>query len=145
MYKTVIALYLIVFSAYVLFTRQPDYFNGEQIQASIKKMADSTSGKAVNKAIFSVKKKEYAVNADYLFRSYQPNEAVMVIYEPAHPEKGAIYSWWGYWITWKELTASLVLFIVLFQVAVNITKNPAPEALIEELEAKPLRRRKYTG
>lgn len=144
MYKTVVILYLFVYSTYILFTREPDFFNGETIPASIRFMQDSAAAGIVPKAVFTLNRKEYAVNADYLFRSYTGNEKVTVIYELSNPAKAAVYSWWGYWIRWKELISSIVLVILLFQVAVGITKNPTPEALIEELESKPPRKRRYS-
>lgn len=144
MYKTVIILYFFVYSTYILFTREPDFFNGETIPASIRFMRDSASAAIVPRAVFILNRKEYAVDADYLFRSYEGNEKVTVIYELSNPAKGAVYSWWGYWIRWKELLSSIVLIFVLFQVAVGITKNPTPEALIEELESKPPRKRRYS-
>ena len=139
-----VILYLVIFGTYVLFTREPDYFNGITANATIRFIKDSASNTVAPKAIFTVNKKQYVVNADYLFRSYSGGEQTEVIYELANPAKGAIYSCWGYWLRWQEIIFSIVLIIGLFQVAVGITKNPTPEALIDELEAKPPRKRRYS-
>jgi len=59
------------------------------------------------------------------------------------PAKGAVYHWWGYWITWQELIGGVVLIILLFQLAKAITQNPTPEALLEQMEYKEERKKKY--
>jgi len=59
------------------------------------------------------------------------------------PEKGAVYTFWGYWITWGELIMSVVLCFVLFQIAVSVTNNPSPESLIEQMEFKEEKKKKY--
>lgn len=146
MYKTIIILYIVVFFTYVLFSRQPDYFDGEQMAATIHFVKEQND-KLVPKAAFQVDKKDYAVNAGYLFRSFTKGEKVDIIYEKEHPEKAAVYSFWGYWLTWQELIGSIVLLIVLFQAAVKITSHPSPEALIDELEDddKPRKKRRYNS
>jgi hypothetical protein len=94
-------------------------------------------------AVYSVDEKTYSVNAAYLFKHYNEGENVRVIYETSQPEKGAVYSVWGYWFRWGELIFSILLLIVTYRAAVAITSNPAPESLIEQLEDKPSRKRKY--
>jgi hypothetical protein len=142
MVKLLIILYVICFGIYILFTRQPDYFNGEKTTSAIHLTKEST-GKILPFAFYSVNDSTYSVNAAYLFRSYKENDHPTVIYEASEPSKGAVYSIWGYWIRWGEVLFSIAFLIVLFRVAVAITSNPTPEALIEELESKPFRRRKY--
>ncbi|MEX6687588.1 hypothetical protein QTN47_08805 [Danxiaibacter flavus] len=146
MYKTIIILYIVVFFTYVLFSRQPDYFDGEQMPATIHFVKDQND-KSVAKATFNVDKKDYVVNAAYLFRSFTEGEKVNIIYEKEHPEKAAVYSLWGYWLTWQELVGSIVLLIVLFQAAVKITSHPSPESLIDELEDddRPRKKRRYNS
>jgi hypothetical protein len=144
-YKTVLILYIVVFSTYILFSRQPDYFDGEYMPATIHFVKEENE-KTTPRAFFQLDKKEYNVNASYVFRSLEEGEKHEVIYEKEHPEKAAIYSFWGYWITWQELIGSAVLLILLFQVALKITSNPSPEALIEEIENEgPRRKKKYTS
>lgn len=143
MYKFISILYLVIFSLYVWFSRQPDYFDGEFAPATIIVVKDSASQKQVAKASFTVGKMAYLVNADYLFRSYKSGERVEVIYELSNPKKAAVYAFWGYWLTMGELIASIVMWFVLFQVAVGITKNPTPEALLEQLDYVPEKKTKY--
>lgn len=143
MYKFISILYLVIFSLYVWFSRQPDYFDGEFAPATIVFVKDSASQKQVTKANFTVGKMVYQVDANYLFRSYQVGERVEVIYELSNPKKAAVYAFWGYWLTLGELIASIVMWFVLFQVAVGITKNPTPEALLEQIDYMPEKKTKY--
>jgi len=143
MYKFISILYLVIFSLYVWFSRQPDYFDGEFAPATIVMVEDSATQKEVAKASFTVGKMAYQVNADYLFRSYKSGDRVEVIYELSNPKKAAVYAFWGYWLTMGELVASIIMWLVLFQVAVGITNNPTPEALLEQLEYVPEKKTKY--
>ena len=111
--------------------------------ATIHFITDSATNKLQPFATYRLNKKNYAVSANYLFRSYKEGEPVTVIYETSQPEKGAVYNWWGYWITWGETLFSIVLAVLFYQVAIAITKNPSPESLVEQLEYKPQKKRKY--
>lgn len=144
MYKTISILYLVVFVTYIFFTRQPDYLDGEITSASIHLVKDSTGKHSTPKAFFSIGKNYYTVDAKYYLRDLSEGKQVEVIYETAHPEKAVVYSWWGYWITIEELIGSVILFIVLFQVAVAVTKNPSAESLQEQLNYNPEKKRKYS-
>lgn len=144
MLRLLITLYIVVFGLYVWFSRQPDYFDGEMTPATIHFIADSTNGKSVPMAVFMVNKDEFRVNAQYIFRHLHEGQRVQVIYETAHPENGAVYRWWGYWFTWGECLGSIILLLGLFQLAVEVTKRPTPEALLEEQEMdRPQFKRKY--
>ena len=94
-------------------------------------------------AFFSIGKSYYAVDARYVLRKLYEGQKVEEIYEASQPQKAAVYSWWGYWMTVGELLGSLVLFIVLFQVAVAVTKNPTAESLLEQLDYNPEKKRRY--
>lgn len=94
-------------------------------------------------AIYSIGSKQYAVKANYLFHEYHPGEKLSVIVSHEHPERAAVYRFWGYWITWEELLASVVIAVLLFQVAVSITRNPTPEAVLEQMEYQPEKKTKY--
>ena len=144
MYKTVIILYVVVFVTYILFSRQPDYFDGEITTATIHWQIDSISKQQIPKAVFTNGKDNYAIDARYILRDLPENKNVEIIYETANPSKAVVYSIWGYWITAGEMVASVVLLIVLFQIAIAVTKNPTPESLIEQLEYKPEKKKKYT-
>ncbi|MFL9485598.1 hypothetical protein ACI6Q2_22645 [Chitinophagaceae bacterium LWZ2-11] len=143
LYKLVLTLYCVCFFCYIVFTRQPDYFDSEFSPATIHYVNDSATGKPVAKAFFSVGKDKYIVDATYPLTSLKEGEKVSAIYELSQPEKGAVYRFWGYWMTWGELLASIVMIFILFQIAVGITNNPTPEALDEDVNYKPEKKRKY--
>ncbi len=143
MFKSIATLYLTIFAIYVLFSRQPDYFDGETAPATIHFVKDSATQKLKPEAFFTVGTSAYHVDAAYFLRSVKEGEKHEVIYELANPKKAALYKLWGYWITAGELAFSIIGFIVLFQVAVGINKNPTPEALMEQLSYKPERKRRY--
>ncbi len=143
MYKAVLILYLACFGLYILFSRQPDFFDGQQDLATIHLVKDSSANKVQAFAFYRTGKKDYSINAGYLFRTFTEGEKVPIIYETSQPEKGAIYSWWGYWVTWGETLFSIVLIVLFYQIAVAITSNPSPEAVIEQLSYKPRKKRKY--
>jgi hypothetical protein len=140
--KVVIILYLVVFSLYVLFSRQPDFFDGEHTTATIH--FTKANNENIAKANFSVNKINYDVDVNYPFRNFTEAEKVDLLYDNQNPQNASLYSIWGYWLRWQELIFSLVLLIGLFQVAVQITNNPTPEALIQELEGrKRVKKKKY--
>lgn len=143
MYKLVAILYIVCFGCYLLFTRQPDYFDGEKAPAVIHWVHDSASGRSIPKAVYTAGLKNYAVDARYVLREWKENDKTQVIYETNSPGRGAVYLWWGYWITWGEVLGSVLLIIALFQIAVSVTKNPTAEALIEQLDYKEEKKTKY--
>lgn len=143
MYKGLFLLYLICFGCFILFTRQPDYFDGEKTPATIKWLPDSAAGKNIPKAVYSESGKQYSIDARYFLRNWKNGDKTEVILEAEHPDKAAVYAFWGYWITWGELIATVLIYIALFQVAVSLTKNPTPEAMLEQLEHKVEKKRKY--
>jgi len=143
MYKIAIILYLVVFSLYILFSRQPDFFDGELTKATIHFIKDSSANKVEPYAFYRTGKKDYSVKASYFFRKFTEGQKVDLIFEASQPKQGAVYSWWGYWITIGEVLFSLGLLIGMFFIATSITKNPTPEALMEQLNYKPVKKRKY--
>ncbi len=142
MYKAVFILYIVCFGFYVLFSRQPDYFDGEFAIATVHFVKNS-SNKTVPEIFFNVDNKKNSADAGYIFRSLKEGEKVDIIYDTSKPSNAAVYSVWGYWLTWGELLASVVLLLALFQIAVAVNKNPSPESLIEQLEYKPKKKKKY--
>lgn len=143
MFRLVAILYFVCFGLYVLFSRQPDYFDGELSKATIHFIKDST-GINIPVASFTIGKDAFQVPAHYVFRHWTENEPTIVIFDTGYPQKAVIYSWWGYWITWGEALGSVVLLLVLFLAAVEVTKGPTPEALIEERKmSEPQFKRKY--
>ena len=143
MYKFISILYFVIFGLYVWFSRQPDYFDGEFAPATIHFVIDNSSQKQVAKAAFTVGTAAYEVNADYLLKNFKQGERVEVIYELSNPKKAAVYAFWGYWLTIGELMASIIIWFVLFQIAIGITSNPTPGALLEQLEYLPEKKTKY--
>jgi hypothetical protein len=142
LYKSIAVLFLVVLATYILFSRQPDYFDGEIAGATIHWMKDSTQNN-IPQAVFNIGKKQYAVDARYVLRNLPEGKQVQVIYETPNPEKAAVYNFWGYWITWSELIGSIALLIVTMEAAKAITKNPTAEALMEQMEYKPEKKRRY--
>jgi len=143
LYKSITILYLVCFGCYLFFTRQPDYLDGEKSPAVIQWLPDSASGIKIPKAVFREARKEYAVDARYFLREWSQGEKTEVIYETEHPEKGTVYAFWGYWISWGEVLATVLMYLALFQIAVSLTRNPTPEALVEQLEFKPEKKKRY--
>lgn len=143
MYKGIVILYLVCFSLYIIYSREPDFVDGEVSLATIHWLQDSASQQKIPKAVFVLNKKTYDVDARYVLRNLPEGKSVQVIYNPAKPIQAAVYSCWGYIITWGEILGSAILLIVLFQVAVAVTKNPTANALIEQLEHKIEKKRRY--
>ena len=138
-----IILYVVCFGCYVLYTRHPDFFDGERAPGMIHWMHDSTEKRTIPKAIFRYNLTTYAVDARYLGREWKEGDKVEVIYEKEDASKGAVYALWGYWIRWQELIGSVISLVLLFQVAVSITRNPTPEAVMDQIEVKEEKKRRY--
>ena len=138
-------LFFVVYLLYVLFSRQPDFFDGEMYRATIHHTHGSLHQKGSTIAVYSIDHRNDTISADYPFTSFAEGEKVKIIYEAAAPENASLYSVWGYWLRWKELLSFIVMFVFFYLIAVNITSNPTPESLLEELEgSKPQpRRRRY--
>lgn len=143
MFKTILPFYIICFALYIFFTRQPDYLDGEFATGIIHYIKDSVQ-KPVAKVLFVIDKTTYTANAAYPLRNLKESETVPVIYDTSNPLNAAVYKWWGYWLRWNELIASILIPVVLYYAANAITSNPTPETLIEELEDKEhVKRKKY--
>ena len=141
MYKSAAILYVVCFFCYVLFSRIPDYFDG-----------DFTAG-TVAKAVFSVKDRHPVLVIDYkvenvkftytttawFLTSYKKGQVITMIYNPSHPGVASIYALIGYWIKWGELFFTALVFIILFIVAVIITGKNRTLSPAQ----KPNRKRKY--
>ncbi|MFY8090493.1 MAG: DUF3592 domain-containing protein [Chitinophagaceae bacterium] len=138
MLKNIFSLYIICFGCYVLFTREPDFFESEKITVSI---IDSNSH---YKANYIIENKTYTVNANYLFKQFKNGEKITVLYNPQKPQLANIYSVWGYWLRWEELLVSTFLIIGLYYLATSITQNPNPESLLQQKEEEDKPQRKYT-
>ncbi len=134
--KIVLPLYLVCLFCYILFTRQPDYFDSEFAQATMVNWPDTSNGKPVLMAEYSDGYKLHHIKVDYLFRDHQLGEKLTIVYEPKNPELAQEYAIMGYWMGWGELIWSLLLLGLSWGVAVSVTQNPTPEALLEQLNYK---------
>lgn len=143
MYKGILTLYLVCFGCYLLFTRQPDFFDGVKVPAIVKEMTDVSSRQPVLKAVFNTGTREVAIDPYYIFRSIAEGQQLTVIYETGNPALGKVYAIWGYWVQWDEWLMSAVLCFLLFQVAVSVTSNPSPESLKERMEYQEEKKKKY--
>ncbi len=128
---------------YILFTRQPDFFDGEKAPATIQNVYDSVSMKIIPAAVYQAGGTWYHTDARYLFRQTNVGQKVTVIYETATPETAAVYTFWGYWIGWGELLFTVVGYVVLLQIAYAVTTNPNANSLQDQLSYAPEKKRKY--
>jgi len=126
-----------------LFTRQPDFFDGEKAPATIQNIYDSLGKQTIPAAMYQANGKWYHADARYFLRKNTVGEKVTVIYETATPETAAVYTFWGYWIGWGELLFTVVGYIVLLQIAYAVTTNPNAQSLQDQLSYKPENKRKY--
>jgi hypothetical protein len=83
---------------------------------------------------FTVDTTGYKANAAYVFRSLKENEKITVIYDTSKPANAAVYKWWGYWLQWDELLASILIPFVFYFGASLITRHSPPKAFLEEME-----------
>jgi hypothetical protein len=141
--KSVIILYAVCFVAYILFSRQPDYFDGTIIKAVVSRNAVNERNLPGAFVSFKIADSIYTVKADYFFKKYKTGQKVQVIYDTTNPANAAIYSVWVYWVRWQEIFFSILLIIVAYYGAVAITKNPTAESLAEQMQEKKIKRSKY--
>jgi hypothetical protein len=139
--KAIIPFYIICLVSYIFFTRQPDYQDGEFTTGVIHYVTNSNN-KVLPKAIFSIADTKDTIDAYYPLRQLKEGDRVKIIYDTTNPSKAAVYSWWGYWIKWDELLASILIPFILLYAAKAITASPAPEAVLEELEMRNKPKRK---
>lgn len=134
MYKLVIILYFVITLLYILFTRQPDYFDSETTIGSIEFKSDSSKNKQILFVSFYLGKSFYEVNAAYPLRRFKQDEKVTVIYDMTKPQRAAVYGWWGYWLQWDEIVGSILIAIILWGVAILLTNHPTEESRLEQLK-----------
>lgn len=127
MRSILLILYIVCFGCYLLFSRQPDYLDGEHAPANIELR------NAQPYAVYVHNSKTYAVEASYPLRSLKQGEKTTVIFETGTPDKAVLYRAWGYWFKWDELLGSLVLLGTMYLIAVSVTNQPTQESLMEQL------------
>ncbi len=106
-------------------------------------MPDTIKGKSIPKAVFRESGKTFAIDARYFLRNWEEGDKTEVIFETEHPEKGQVYTFFGYWLSWGELLATFLMYFALFQIAISITQNPTPEALKEQLLVNNEKKKRY--
>ncbi|MDE3252628.1 MAG: hypothetical protein KGO92_07455 [Bacteroidota bacterium] len=144
MYKSITILFIVCYCCYLLFSRQPDYFDGEKAPAVIHFIQDSASKNLIPMAQFSDGHHAFSVDARYVLRNWKEGERTEVIYETDKPNHAVVYLFWGYWIRWGEVLITLLVYAALFQIAISVTQNPTAESLLEQLEGPSQeKKRKY--
>lgn len=120
----------------------PDYFEGEYIEGVVTKANFSS---ALNQPELVVEYKAgsetlyYKTNTWFL-TTYKKGQKITIIYDPSNPSQASIFTFIGYWVQWRELLFSALLFIVFLMAAIFITGKNSTEPLAPE---DLIRRRKY--
>jgi hypothetical protein len=140
MYKAIVILYVVIFCSYVLFSRVPDYFEGEFIKGVVSKASFSEKTNNPELVIdYHVGEEKLQYKTDMWFlSSYRQGQLVTIIYNPSDPAVSSIYALIGYWIKWHELIFTSVFFVILFIAAKSIAGGDNAEPT-----KPPGRRRKY--
>jgi len=128
---------------YILFTRQPDFFDGEKAPATIQMLYDTTAKQIIPAAVYQAGVTWYRTDARYFLRRLHAGQKVTVIYETATPETAAVYTFWGYWIGWGELLFTVIGYVVLLQIAYAVTTNPNANSFTRSTSYAPEKKRKY--
>ena len=141
MYKALTIIYVVCFFWYLLFSRVPDFFDGELTPGTVSQATFSVKDKHPQVVVnYRVGSETYQYITDTWFlTSYKPGQRVMVIYDPTNPSVSGIYAFIGYWIHWSELLCTVIFFIILFIVASSITGKNRDEPSDNEMVNK----RKY--
>ena len=135
MYKAITILFIACFLVYLPFSRTPDVFDSVKTEGIGVGRLDPASGKPQVFIRYTVSdRKNYTFDPSYLFLQYKVGEKVPVLYEESHPQKAAVDRVWGYWVSWKEILSSLLVYFLLFQLSLAMVKNPAPETEKEQEE-----------
>ncbi len=132
MLRLLILIYVVCFGTYVLFTREPDYFDAEFCNGTVVEN---------NQIRYTVGGVNYTLNANYLFIKLPNGSTQKIIYNSSKPKLAHVYNWWGYWVRWQEVLVSVVVLGLLFFLAAAITKNPTPEALLQQLAPDTVQRK----
>lgn len=136
MYKTATILYLVIFSLYILFSRQPDYFDSEFTRGTI------VETRPYHKAIrFREGTYTYTIPLNGWGASQvAAGDTVKIIFDPSKPATSTLYSFFSYWLSLPELLVSALAFVVLFAAAVLITGRQEVYYYTDEEKRK---KRKY--
>jgi hypothetical protein len=123
LFKSAIILYLVGLFCYILFTRVPDYFEGDFIEGVVTKASFSSKGREPELLVdYNVGSETFHYKTNMWFlTTYKTGEKVPIIYDPNNPSEACIYSFIGYWIKWPEVFISAFFFVAFFIAAVFIT------------------------
>jgi hypothetical protein len=123
LYKTVTILYFVCLFCYVLFSRVPDYFEGEYVDGVVIKATFSAKERRPVLAVkYNVGGEKFSYTSyNWYLASHKQGDKITMIYNPSHPEITSVYAFIGYWITLRELLYTSLIFVVLFIAAVVIT------------------------
>ncbi len=139
MYQAAAILFIVCFSCYILFTRQPDYFEAEFTPGKV--VLPDTTDIEIKAVEYPVGQEMYTVPIEGWGASQVSNgEKVTVIYNPTIPSEGSLYTFFAYWIKLPELLAGATVFSLLFVSAIFITGKNQPDDLQETTNE---RKRKY--
>ncbi len=146
MYKSASLLFIICFIAYILFSRQPDYFTSEQTFGYVADAGNVSSGNLKkyhiepthHPVVEFVAERDtlyFSENDNWFLKNLTANQKVEVIYDPGNPINARVYKWAGYWINLTELLILIIAYVLLLGVAVAITGKNSNEPLSDkELE-----------
>ena len=107
----------------MLFSRVPDYFEGEFTVGTVSKAEFSVKDShPVLVVVYQVENEKFTYTTNKWFlTSHVPGQKITLIYNPSNPAIVSIYGLIGYWINWDELFFTGIVFIILFIAAVIIT------------------------
>ena len=126
----------------MLFSRVPDYFEGEFITGTVLKAGFSIKDNhPVLVVVYKIGNEKFTCTTNKWFLTpHVQGQSITLIYNPSNPVIVSIYAIIGYWINWDELFFTGIVFIILFIAAVIITgKNNVSRLANEEQN----RKRKY--
>jgi hypothetical protein len=111
-------IFYCLFTLYLLFSRQPNYFNSLKAKGIVVRLDQQQiySGDGFYVKSFPVvhfktetDSVEVSCNVDEYLTTYFQGDVVTVIYKGRNQGKAAILAFIGYWVTLNELMASLVI------------------------------------
>jgi hypothetical protein len=136
LYKSAAILYFICFVCYILFSRNPDYFESEFTKGVIVQTSNRTKQVQYSVGNYNYKRSIESWGAS----QFKQGQHVSVIYNPSIPTEGSLYSFFSYWLKLKELLITACLFIILLFAAVFITGKEETYYYSDEEKRK---KRKY--
>lgn len=139
LYRTASLVFFVCFGIYILFSRQPDYFSSDVAKGVLVNTKGLSSTVLQQNKIergdypvikYVVGSQQFYLNAsgNVLAKIGIKDKDIVVIYEADYPEVASIYKGFGYWLVLDELITCLVIYAVLFAVAIAVTGKNKSEA-----------------